>query len=60
MKKVIKIITILIMLLGIAFSISNFIIPGKLKASSIRGVWTDLGECEGFGNLCDIGIEEPI
>jgi hypothetical protein len=58
MKKVIKIILIIIMLLGIVFSISNFIIPGKIKAASEKGVWVYVNgdwECTGDGESCDIG-----
>jgi hypothetical protein len=54
-KRVIRIAMIVIMILGILFSISNFITPSKIKAFSIRGVWVD-GECMGDGNECDIGL----
>ena len=60
MKKMIKIIMILTMLLGIVFSISNFIIPGEIKASSDMGTWVINGDestCEGHGSDCDILIE---
>ncbi|MFC2146172.1 hypothetical protein ACFLRT_02295 [Acidobacteriota bacterium] len=60
-QRVIRIAMIVIMILGILFSISNFIAPRKIKAFSIRGVWVD-GECMGDGNECDIGwgFEEDI
>ena len=60
MKKAINIIMLLIMLLGIAFSISIFI-SAELKAGSgMRGVWVDHGghvECADEGKECDIGYE---
>ena len=59
-KKITKIILIVVMLLGMAFSISNFIFPGKLKAGTLRGTWVDIGgdlECLGAGNECAIGLE---
>jgi hypothetical protein len=58
-EKVMKIIMVFIMLLGIALSISNFISFELNAADSLRGVWVGT-ECEGDGNECDIGIEEPV
>ncbi|MFC2140817.1 hypothetical protein ACFLQP_00790 [Acidobacteriota bacterium] len=58
-KKVIKTILIVLMILGIAVSISNFI-SLEVKAKGDRGVWVDLGgvvECTGDGNQCDLGFE---
>jgi ABC-type enterochelin transport system permease subunit len=55
MKKVIKITLVLIMVLGIAFSISNFI-SLELKAAEKTGAWVyknGVRECMGFGNECD-------
>jgi hypothetical protein len=57
MRKIIKIVMILMMLLGIAFSISNFI-SVELKADVLRGIewtWPDGSvDCVGFGIQCDL------
>jgi hypothetical protein len=58
MKKALMIIMVVIMILGIAFSISN-LISMELKASSLRGAWVGT-DCMGDGNDCAIGIEEPV
>jgi hypothetical protein len=55
MKKVVKIVLVLIMLLGIAFSLSNFITL-ELKASPNKAAWyyaNGVIECMGQGNECD-------
>jgi hypothetical protein len=55
LKKVIKITLVLIMVLGIAFSLSNFI-SIELKAGEKTGSWVyknGVKECMGFGNECD-------
>jgi hypothetical protein len=56
MKKTFRIIMVVIMLLGIVFSISNFICV-ELKAAVKQGTWVDVGggnlECMGLGNECD-------
>jgi hypothetical protein len=55
MKKVIKITLVLIMVLGIAFSLSNFI-SQDLNAGEKNGSWVyenGVKECMGFGNECD-------
>jgi hypothetical protein len=55
LKKVIKIMMVLIMILGIAFSLSNFI-SIELKAGEKTGAWVyknGVRECMGFGNDCD-------
>ena len=57
-NKVIKVMLIVIMIFGIAFSISNFIFPGKIHASSKDGVWDDFGgdiECVASGKICSTG-----
>ena len=56
MKKSIKILAIAIMLLGIVFSVSNFL-SVELRAG-LRGIWSgDFGsECERIGNECDIAF----
>ena len=63
-KKVINTILIVLMILGLAFSISNFIIADTVKAAvGQRGVWVDLGgvdECTGDGSECEIGLEERV
>ena len=52
-----KVVLIIIMLLGIGFSVSNFV-SLELEAAPDRGVWVDLGsgvkECAGDGDECDI------
>lgn len=58
MKKVLKIIMVVIMILGIAFSISNYIsMELKAKGSSLQGIDYD-GECIDKGTECDL-IEIP-
>jgi hypothetical protein len=55
MKKLIKMMLVLIMLLGIAFSLSNFITL-ELKASPNKAAWyyaNGVIECMGQGNECD-------
>jgi hypothetical protein len=55
MKNVIKITLVLIMVLGIAFSLFNFI-SLELKAGEKTGAWVykyGVRECMGFGNECD-------
>ena len=55
MKKVIKITLVLIMVLGIAFSLTNFI-SLDLKAGGKTGTWVyknGVRECMGIGNECD-------
>lgn len=55
MKKVIKITLVLIMILGIAFSLSNFI-SQELNTGEKTGSWVyrnSVRECMGFGNDCD-------
>jgi hypothetical protein len=58
MKKALKIITLVIMLLGIAFSISNFVSLELRAKEGIQGIWID-GDCQYFGNQCNIEIELP-
>jgi hypothetical protein len=61
MKKALKILMVVIMILGIAFSVTNFI-SLQLKAAGMKGIWVyDFGTktCEGLGNECDITIIEP-
>lgn len=64
MKNTIKFILIAIMILGISFSISNFM-SMELKAGFADGVWVYSGGewvCRGSGNECDTGgdgFEEP-
>ena len=54
LKKVIKIVFIVIMLLGIAFSISNFIsVEIKSAGHSDMGIDYD-GDCISFGFDCDL------
>ena len=60
MSKCMKVIMILVMVTGIAFSILNFF-SGSLIALtgggvSEQGVWVG-DECENFGNLCDLWME---
>ncbi len=55
LKKVIKIMMVLIMIVGIAFSLSNFI-SIELKAAEKTGTWVyknGVKECMGIGNECD-------
>lgn len=55
LKKVIKIMMVLIMILGIAFSLSNFI-SFQLEAGEKTGSWVyenGVKECMGFGDECD-------
>ncbi len=55
MKKYIKIVLILIMILGIAFSISNFL-SVELTAGEKTGTWVyrnGVRECMGIGSDCD-------
>ena len=55
MKKAIKITLVLIMVLGIAFSLTNFV-SFELKALEKTGSWVyknGVRECMGFGNDCD-------
>jgi hypothetical protein len=55
MKKVIKMLLVLIMVLGIAFSLSNFI-SLELKAGPKICTWVyanGVFECMGHGNECD-------
>jgi hypothetical protein len=58
MKKILKIVLIVIMILGIAFSIFNFVsIKTEALNSSDRGAWVIVNgnwECGGDGNECDI------
>lgn len=60
----IKIIIIIIMILGIAFSISNFF-PVEVKAEGpgIMGIWVDLPDgsfkCMDFGNECTVNMRAP-
>ena len=58
MKSGLKIIMIIIILIGIVFSISN-IVSTELKAGGMKGIWVyDFGTqtCEGLGNQCDITL----
>jgi hypothetical protein len=55
MKKVMKVMLVLIMVLGIAFSISNFI-SMELKAGEKTSSWVYVNgvrDCMGYGNECD-------
>jgi hypothetical protein len=55
MKRVMKMLLVLIMILGIAFSISNFV-SLELEAGEKTGSWVyrnGVKECMGFGNECD-------
>jgi len=55
MKKVVKMMLVLIMLLGIAFSLANFI-SLELKAGAKTATWYYANgaiECMGHGNECD-------
>jgi ABC-type enterochelin transport system permease subunit len=55
LKKVIKIMMVLILISGIAFSLSNFI-SVELKAVEKTGAWVyknGVRECMGAGNECD-------
>lgn len=56
MKAFIKIILTLIMLIGIAFSISNLFLI-ELKASSLEGI-RYMGECMDDFDECSIGYVE--
>ena len=59
MKKVLKVIMVVIMLLGIAFSLSNFIsMELKAAARHEQGIDYD-GKCIDFGYDCDL-IEQPV
>ena len=62
MKKALKIISVCIMILGILFSILNFI-SIELNANGMMGVWiyNQTGEriCDGNGSECSIEIELP-
>lgn len=57
MKKGIRILMIIIMLLGISFSISNFI-SVELKAGTLKGAWIEEPDgsykCRGDGSECSI------
>ncbi len=55
MKKAIKMMLVLIMVLGIAFSISNFI-SLELRAGAKTSTWVYVNgvrDCMGFGDECD-------
>lgn len=59
MKKILKIVSIVVMILGIAFSIYNCVSikPEALNPPSKRGAWEIVNghwECAGDGNECDI------
>jgi len=59
MKKCIRFIYILIMILGITFSIFNFIsinVKGVIGGGGAQGKWIN-GECQYVGTDCPIGIE---
>lgn len=61
MKNVIKIMMIIIMLLGIVFSLSNFI-SLELNADGNLGyweIWPDGKECIPPGSDCTTNFEEP-
>ena len=54
-KKVVKIVLVLIMVLGLGFSLSNFIAL-ELKASPYKAAWVYANgviECMGQGTDCD-------
>jgi hypothetical protein len=52
-RKAIKIILIILMIIGISFSISNFI-SLRLNAAGQLGIWnSDIDECEGFPAVCN-------
>ena len=56
-KKILKIAMILIMLVGIAFSITNFLSVESKAEGSTRGAWVyvnDTYRCMGDGNECEI------
>jgi len=56
MKKVIKITLVLIMVLGIAFSLSNFISLELKSAGAKTSAWVyknGVRECMGIGTDCD-------
>ena len=58
MRKVLKILFIVAMILGIVFSVSNFL-SVELKSTGLRGIWADdTGACERVGNECDIAFFE--
>ena len=52
MKKFLRLMMIIFMILGIVFSVSNFI-SVELKSSSEQGIDED-GECIDFGWQCDL------
>jgi hypothetical protein len=55
MKKIVKVMLVLIMVLGIAFSLSNFI-SLELKAGEKMSTWyyaNGVIECMGHGTECD-------
>jgi hypothetical protein len=61
MKKVVKMALVLIMLLGIGFSLSNFITL-ELKANPKTATWyyvNGVFECMGHGNECDPFAQLP-
>jgi len=65
MKKIIKIIMVILMLMGIGFSIFNFL-SVEIKAGGggipIKGAWVySAGQyrCMGDGTDCTIGMFEP-
>jgi hypothetical protein len=54
-QKVVKIVLVLIMVLGIAFSLSNFV-SVELNAGEKTGAWVyknGVRECMGLGTECD-------
>jgi uncharacterized protein YxeA len=57
MKKILKILMIVSMIIGVAFSISNFIsIETKASPTSKNGAWVEVNgtwECAGDGSECD-------
>ena len=56
LKKVIKMLLIVVMLLGIAFAFSNFMVK-EIKADGLLGTWIysrGVWVCKGIGTECDI------
>ena len=58
MKKMAKVLMIILMVLGILFSISNFMSEdiSASRGTGEKGVWDDRGECMSFGDDCEIPL----
>lgn len=57
-KKMAEVLMIILMILGIVFSITNFISvdakAGNSPLTGEKGVWDDRGACVDFGDDCEI------